>query len=95
MGKDNPTTIKQRVRERLFHEQKGCCYYCGKPMLIGKGGPGYWLPHNFCTVDHIIPIAKGGARGATLNAVAACHRCNNQRGTKDARLFMLEKQGLA
>ena len=84
----------QRHREKLFHEQRGLCFYCQRPMLLRNGcGRGERQPHTLVTLDHVIPIALGGAKAPTLNTVAACLRCNGERGTKDARLFMLKKQG--
>jgi 5-methylcytosine-specific restriction endonuclease McrA len=41
------------------------CVYCGE-----KGG----------TVDHVIPLARGGAHTAE-NLVPACQRCNDSKGT--------------
>ncbi len=86
---------KQNGIRRLFQEQNGVCFYCRKPMLIARIPAGQVQPRNLATLDHIIPRSAGGANGPTLNCVAACHSCNNERGTKDARMFMLEKQGLA
>ena len=48
---------------------------------------------NSATLDHIVPISRGGVKSFTANTVLACMECNNQRGSKDARIFMLEKQG--
>lgn len=85
------TQRKRNQRERLFRAQRGLCYYCQKPMLLAHGEN---RKPNVLTLDHIVPLSKGGALSFTENTVAACRRCNSQRGTKDARLFMLEKQGL-
>jgi hypothetical protein len=40
------------------------CGYCGKTAT---------------TVDHIIPISKGGERRSWLNGVASCQPCNNRK----------------
>lgn len=82
------------IRTRLFKEQRGLCYYCARPMALLKLGEKDRAPSNLATLDHIIPLAKGGARGPTINCVCACKKCNNERGTRDARLFLLEKMGL-
>jgi len=46
---------------------KGCCYYCG---------------HSFApaglTMDHIVPIARGG-RSTKGNLVPACKHCNTKK----------------
>ena len=46
---------------------RGSCYYCG-----GK------FPPTRLTMDHIVPLARGGktTRG---NVVAACKECNNKK----------------
>ncbi len=89
--------IKRRERERLFKEQRGLCFYCNRPMLLRHSshppGVAHHLPPELATLDHIIPRANGGAWSPRENAVAACLECNAERGTKDARLFMLKKQG--
>ena len=81
---------KACTRKRLFKEQRGICFYCGEPMRLAKR----WKnpAPNFATIDHIIPKSKGGQLAG--NAVCACLKCNGERGDRDARLFMLEKQGV-
>ena len=88
------TLRKARHRERLFKEQRGLCYYCAKPMLLSAGTGTQRQPNRLATLEHIIPLANGGQFSPASNAVAACFQCNQQRGTRDARLFMLEKQGM-
>lgn len=83
----------KRARERLFWEQKGLCFYCAQPMLLASGTGTDKTRYNQITLDHVVPRSKGGTSAPTLNAVAACFRCNQERGDKDARAFMLEKQG--
>ena len=46
---------------------KGQCYYCGQPT-----------PPNELTMDHIVPLARGG-KSTRGNIVAACKSCNNQK----------------
>jgi two-component system, OmpR family, phosphate regulon sensor histidine kinase PhoR len=46
---------------------KGCCYYCGQPMPPGD-----------LTMDHIVPIARGG-KSTKGNIVPACKTCNNKK----------------
>lgn len=33
------------------------------------------------TIDHIIPLSKGG-KSTFINTVAACHKCNSRKGDK-------------
>jgi 5-methylcytosine-specific restriction endonuclease McrA len=46
---------------------KGLCHYCGRKT-----------PPNELTMDHIVPIARGG-RSAKGNVVPACKDCNNKK----------------
>lgn len=82
-------------RIRMAKRQGGKCYYCACPVRMHRHKDGQPAPDNMATLDHIIPLSKGGRAAASINCVVACHRCNNERGDRDARLFMLEKMGLA
>jgi two-component system phosphate regulon sensor histidine kinase PhoR len=46
---------------------KGLCYYCGAPTPPGE-----------LTMDHIVPIARGG-KSTKGNIVPACKECNNKK----------------
>jgi 5-methylcytosine-specific restriction protein A len=46
---------------------KGVCHYCGRPT-----------PTKELTMDHIVPIARGG-RSTKGNIVAACKECNTAK----------------
>lgn len=66
-------TERRKARE-LRHSQwwkrkcaKGRCYYCGAPT-----------PPNELTMDHIVPLARGG-KSTKGNIVAACKDCNNRK----------------
>ena len=74
-----PRNTKQRDRDRATIRKTGAaCHICGKAI-------DYSLPHTdprSFVVDHVIPLAKGGAD--TLANKKAAHRdCNS---TKRARL---------
>lgn len=77
-------------RRRLFIQQGKRCYYCGVRMKLDGLNTG-----NSATLDHIIARSKGGPAAPSQNCVAACAKCNNERGDRDARIFLLEKMGLA
>jgi 5-methylcytosine-specific restriction endonuclease McrA len=47
--------------------QKGVCAYCGKSV-----GP------RELTMDHVVPIARGG-RSVRGNVAPACKECNNKK----------------
>jgi len=64
---------------------KGTCYYCSKA-----------IPPKELTLDHIVPLARGG-RSTKGNCVPACKECNNQKKNLlpiewDDYLQKLEKQ---
>ena len=84
----------RNTRERLFIAQKRRCYYCARKLALPKPVKYFTMQPYHATLDHIIPQAMGGSRGPTLNCVVACHQCNQERGTKDARVFLLEKMGV-
>jgi 5-methylcytosine-specific restriction endonuclease McrA len=46
---------------------KGLCHYCGRPT-----------PAKALTMDHIVPIARGGS-SSKGNVVPACKACNNAK----------------
>mgnify|MGYP001627262624 CR=1 FL=1 len=43
------------------------CYYCGKEV-----------PENELTMDHVIPLIRGG-KSVKSNIVPACKECNNKK----------------
>jgi 5-methylcytosine-specific restriction endonuclease McrA len=45
----------------------GVCYYCGQRVPVGE-----------LTMDHVVPIARGG-RSVRSNVVPCCKRCNNHK----------------
>lgn len=53
---------------------KGVCHYCGKQM-----------PPKNLTMDHIVPISRGG-KSTKGNVVTACKECN----TKKKQLLPME-----
>ena len=62
----------RKLRKSRWWQQKlaiGVCYYCGR-LLEPKD----------LTMDHIIPLARGG-RSTKENLVACCKECNNKKKT--------------
>jgi len=64
---------KRKARD-LRHSQwwkrrcaKGVCYYCGAQT-----------PPKALTMDHVVPIARGG-KSTKGNIVPACKTCNNRK----------------
>ena len=57
---------------------KGLCYYCKETFSP-----------NELTMDHIVPVAKGG-KSTKNNLVTACKECNN----KKKQFLVMEWKGL-
>jgi len=60
----------RKLRKSRWWQQKlaiGVCYYCG----------GVFKPGDL-TMDHIVPISRGG-RSTKGNVVASCKECNNAK----------------
>lgn len=53
-------------RRGVLNRDGGRCAYCGKAAT---------------TIDHVEPVARGGA-SAWSNTVAACARCNGRKGCR-------------
>lgn len=65
--------------ESLFHLQKGKCHWCKKRLTMDTK-----------TVDHIIPLSKGGSDNPS-NLCIACRDCNSSKHAKDPLDFAREK----
>ena len=59
----------KEIREQ-YARQKQKCYYCHKPLR--------WGEH---TVDHVIPISRGGSNSIS-NIVIACGHCNYSKNDR-------------
>ena len=62
----------RKLRKSRWWQQKlaiGVCYYCGN-----------LLKPKYLTMDHIVPLARGG-RSTKDNLVACCKECNNKKKT--------------
>lgn len=58
------------------------CCYCGVLMDFARGVRGDGIPSNRASLEHVVPISRGG--GHTFeNTALACHLCNV---TKNAKL---------
>ena len=69
------------------------CHYCGKVHLeIGgrrpeDNGPNNKNP-NLATIDHVVPLSKGGNKYDESNLVVACKKCNKKKAAKDVNEFV-------
>ena len=60
------------IRRQLINSKGAICELCGKPITDMKD----------CTIDHIIPVSKGGL--TTLDNCRLAHKlCNVRRGNED------------
>lgn len=60
---------KVRFKTALFDIQDGLCAYCGSTMNFDD-----------CTIDHILPLAKGGT-WAKVNLTLSHRTCNQLKGS--------------
>ena len=71
-------------RNRFLNNQskKGqlACNYCGRTNLVKNGR--VVGPTRQATVDHVIPLAKGGRKYDERNLVVSCRRCNEKKADK-------------
>lgn len=75
------TAKKVYKRTRLAEAQNWKCCWCGCKMVPEP------MQCNSVTVEHILPRSQGGSNEMD-NLAAACHRCNNKRGTLTIDDFM-------
>jgi 5-methylcytosine-specific restriction endonuclease McrA len=61
------------------------CYYCGKEMDF-KVGVGRKFNRDMATIEHLIPLAKGGEH-TFENTVLACRHCNLSKSAKSESEF--------
>lgn len=63
----------QFIRKQLINNNGAICALCNKPIETMKD----------CTIDHIIPVSKGGL--TTIENCQLAHKnCNQRKGNKEA-----------
>lgn len=81
--------FREIVMERILKRHGTLtCQYCGKQHL-DKDAPRNNF--NLATLDHFIPLAKGGGRYDPENLIVACYPCNNK---KENRLLKYQPDSL-
>ncbi len=96
-NKKNPEKITAKAQRRLTKVQETCdgtvteefirLSILGAPCCIYCLASGVKL-----TLDHFIPLSKGGIHTAS-NCVPACKHCNSSKGAKDVKTWMVAKFG--
>jgi hypothetical protein len=68
------TSTKTRIalsKRKVFERDQNRCGYCGTH-----------LTGSMKTIDHVIPISRGGPKHDYGNVVACCFPCNSQKGNR-------------
>ena len=66
----------------VFKRDNWRCAYCKCKVIRSNGG----YEHRAATMDHVVPISKGGPH-TYENIVTACQQCNNKKSNKIETLF--------
>ena len=67
----------EKAKKIIFASQSNCAI-CGRPVDFDRKFPDLWS----ATVDHIIPIAKGGDPASLNNLQLAHLQCNRIKSSK-------------
>jgi hypothetical protein len=73
-----PKTNADR-KAALHKAQQECCFYCNVRLDISE--PTGSEHPQVATIDHFIPLSRGGARGWS-NRVLSCKPCNGRKGNR-------------
>lgn len=76
----------EKAKKIIFASQSNCAI-CGRPVNFDKVFPDPWSP----TVDHIIPIIKGGDPASLENLQLAHLQCNRMKSSKIVEVKLKEK----
>lgn len=69
-------------KRNIFTRDKFTCQFCNDKLVLDE-----------CTVDHVVPKAKGG-KSTWENCVCACKTCNHSKGDrnlKETGMFLKSK----
>lgn len=73
------------------------CVYCHrKDLIVGyitikESYKNNRIP-NLCTIDHVIPLSKSGAKYNIENCVCSCKKCNRAKGDKSLDEYLKNKK---
>jgi len=68
-----------------LYNQDNKCAYCFKTLRLNSiGSSKRDTPHNYGTLDHVVPKSKGCALGYNYsNCLIVCYKCNTRKGNKN------------
>jgi len=66
-------------RKAVLQRDRYTCIYCG--IRPGDRQPGKRLTKHHFTIDHIIPVSRGG-KNSWVNTACACQLCNQRKGNR-------------
>ena len=73
---------KSKTIKKIWKLERLCefpiCTYCRQ--MIGK--------YKKATIDHVVPISKGGMQLGQKNWVLCCKACNEEKANMDSELFV-------
>ena len=81
--------LSSKIRQRML--ENGFCVACNFGIISirrERDGYGRWRVweteknSNFLTIDHIVPISRGGTNHQ-FNLMVLCERCNGSKGNQD------------
>ena len=70
VDKEFPCAIERHKHRGKLMDENPVCFYCGEAVTWKRS-----------TLDHVIPIARGG-RDAVSNVVLCCRPCNNAKADR-------------
>lgn len=93
---DNDWRIWLTFRNRYLRRQRKIngslvCYICGKDKLIANFNSPYSIGGRGATVDHRVPLSKGGKKFNEENLEVCCDPCNSGKSDKSLEEFKQKK----
>jgi len=80
----------KRFRQYILNRDRWICYICNAKLdASGTDARG--------TIDHLVPVSRGGARYSSKNVRACCRTCNVSKGCltfDEYEIVLLYRQGL-
>ena len=81
-------TFRNRFLKRLQKQNPLECVYCGsKPLVRNNQVPVKIKENRKATIDHVVPVSKGGKEFSLDNLVVCCARCNRKKADLDLKDF--------